>query len=96
VRRSADPALTFAVSVVLTLVCSYSTIIRAARGALDVSDGAARIVVLLAVSWFLVHVVATLIVLLRSPTPASPPPRPRVVRRVVPPADTDRRQIDAA
>ena len=94
-RRSADPALTFAGAAALTSIVSLPTIVRAGHGAIDISDGAARIVALFAVLWCVVHLVATLVARLTSRT-ASPPPGPGTARRLPASDRVDRRQVDAA
>ena len=95
-RRSADPALTFAGAAALTLVVSWPTIVRAGHGAIDISDGAARIVAAFAVMWCVVHLVAALVARLTSRTASSPPPRPGAVRRLPAPDRLEHRQVDAA
>jgi hypothetical protein len=95
-RRSADPALTFAGAAALTLVVSLPTIVRAGHGAIDISDGAARIVALFAVLWCVVHLVATLVAWLTSRTASPPPPGPAAVRRLPAPDGVDHRRVDAA
>jgi hypothetical protein len=96
VRRRADPALSFAIGVALTSVGSYPTVAGARTGAIDVSAGAARIVAMLAIACCAVHVVATLVARLMSPSASSPPPRPGVVCRLDQRADAKRRKADAA
>jgi hypothetical protein len=95
-RRTADPALTFALGFALTPAISYPTIVAIGRGATDLSAGAPRIVVVLTISWFTVHVVATLVTWLIRPVRSSPPSPPGAVRRLPGRAASDRPHADAA
>jgi hypothetical protein len=60
-RRSVDPAFTFAVSLVLSLVLCAPTFMNRFHGAVDVTEGGIRYLVALAISWCGVHGVATLV-----------------------------------
>jgi hypothetical protein len=94
--RTADPALTFAVGIVLTPALCYPTVAAAGRGAIDLSAAAGRIVVVLVTAWCAVHAVATLFTWLIRPARSSPPSPPGAASR--PPSRTgaERAHADAA
>ena len=60
-RPSVDPAFTFALSLVLSLVLCYPTFMHMMNGSVDVTEGGIRYLVALAISWCGVHGVATLV-----------------------------------
>ena len=97
-RPSVDPAFTFALSLVLSLVLCYSTFMHMMKGSVDVTEGGIRYLVSLAISWCGVHGVATLVAgyatQTRRPVPPRPPAQTHPVRRQ---SDTDEaQQADAA
>ena len=77
-RPSVDPAFTFALSLVLSLLLCYPTFMHMLHGSVDVTEGAIRYLVALAISWCGVHGVATLVAGYsaqpRRPTPPTRPP----------------------
>jgi len=97
-RPSVDPAFTFAISLVLSLLLCVPTFMNMFHGAVDVTEGGIRYLVALAISWCGVHGVATLVAGYASQTPRPPrPPRPPAIslpqRRH---DDVDESQVDAA
>ncbi len=98
-RPSVDPAFTFALSLVLSLVLCYPTFMHMLKGSVDVTEGGIRYLVSLAISWCGVHGVATLVAGYASQTSRRSPPRPpaqtQPLRR---PSDVDdnTQQADAA
>jgi hypothetical protein len=95
-RRTADPALTFALAVAVTSAFSSSAVAAAGRGTIDLSAAAARIVMTLAIAWCTVHAVATLVTRLFRLRRASPPSPPGAVRRLPGRAPSDRPHADVA
>src|SRR3954468_2831137 len=75
-RPSVDPAFTFALSLVLSLVLSYATFRHMLNGSVDVTEGGIRYLVSLAISWCGVHGVATLVAGYASQSRRPGPPRP--------------------
>lgn len=84
-RPSVDPAFTFALSLVLSLVVSFATFRHMLKGSVDVADGGIRYLVSLAISWCGVHGVATLVAgsakEARRPAPPRPPASAQPLRR---------------
>jgi hypothetical protein len=79
-RPSVDPAFTFAISLVLSLVLCAPTFMNMFHGAVDVTEGGIRYLVALAISWCGVHGVATLVAGYASQAPRPPrPPRPPAI-----------------
>jgi hypothetical protein len=76
-RPSVDPAFTFAISLVLSLLLCAPTFMNMLHGAVDVTEGGIRYLVALAISWCGVHGVATLVAgyaaQTRSPRTSRPP-----------------------
>jgi hypothetical protein len=56
-----DPSLTFAVSLIVSLVLWYSTLRGVLRGDVDVVDGGMRYLVALAISWAGVYFVSAIV-----------------------------------
>jgi len=71
-RPSVDPAFTFAISLVLSLLLCVPTFINMFHGAVDVTEGGIRYLVALAISWCGVHGVATLVAGYATQTPRPP------------------------
>ena len=98
-RPSVDPAFTFALSLVLSLVLCYPTFMHMLKGSVDVTDGGIRYLVALAISWCGVHGVATLVAgyagQSRRPTPPRPPAQTQPLRRQND-IDDNAQQADAA
>ena len=97
-RPSVDPAFTFAVSLVLSLLLCYPTFMNMLHGRIDVTEGGIRYLVALAISWCGVHGIATLVAGYasqpRRPVPPGPPAVSQPMRRQ---ADVDESQeADAA
>jgi len=78
-RPSVDPAFTFAVSLVLSLLLCYPTFMNMMHGRIDVTEGAIRYLVALAISWCGVHGIATLVGGYASQPRRQMPPRPPAV-----------------
>jgi hypothetical protein len=87
-RPQVDPAFTFALSLILSLLLCYPTFKNMMHGSVDVTEGAIRYLVALAISWCGVHGVATLVAGY-SAQPRRPAPRPPGA------AQPMRRQADA-
>jgi hypothetical protein len=98
-RPSVDPAFTFALSLVLSLVLCYPTFMHMLKGSVDVTEGGIRYLVALAISWCGVHGVATLVAgyasQSRRPTTPRPPAVTQPMRRQSD-ADDNAQQADAA
>lgn len=75
-RPSVDPSFTFALSLVLSLVLCYPTFQNMLHGRIDVTEGAIRYLVALAISWCGVHGIATLVAGYASQPRQPAPPRP--------------------
>ena len=76
-RPSVDPSFTFALSLVLSLLLCAPTFMHMLHGSVDVTEGAIRYLVALAISWCGVHGVASLVAGYASQPPRRPaPPRP--------------------
>ena len=84
-RPTVDPSFTFALSLVLSLVLCYPTFMNMMHGRIDVTEGAIRYLVALAISWCGVHGIATLVAGYasqpRRPMPPRPPAVPQTTRR---------------
>ena len=78
-RPSVDPSFTFALSLVLSLLLCYPTFMNMMHGRIDVTEGAIRYLVALAISWCGVHGVATLVAGYASQPRRPMPPRPPAV-----------------
>jgi hypothetical protein len=87
-RPSVDPSFTFALSLVLSLVLCYPTFQNMMHARIDVTEGAIRYLVALAISWCGVHGVATLVAGYASQPRPPAPPRP-------PANQASRRRTDA-
>jgi hypothetical protein len=96
-RPSVDPAFTFAISLVLSLLLCAPTFVNMLHGTVDVTEGGIRYLVALAISWCGVHGVATLVAGYasqpRRPTPPQPPAISQPQRRR---EDRDESQANAA
>ena len=79
-RPAVDPAFTFAVSLLLSLLLCYPTFMNMLHGTVDVTEGGIRYLVALAISWCGVHGIATLVAGYASQSRGTtPPPRPPAV-----------------
>jgi len=78
-RPSVDPAFTFALSLVLSLLLCAPTFMHMLHGTVDVTDGGIRYLVALAIAWCGVHGVATLVAGYASQARRPVPPRPPAV-----------------
>ena len=78
-RPSVDPAFTFALSLLLSLLLCYPTFMHMLHGSVDVTTGGIRYLIALAISWCGVHGVATLVAGYASQPHRPPPPRPPAV-----------------
>jgi hypothetical protein len=100
-RPSVDPAFTFALSLVLSLLLCYPTFMHMLHGSVDVTEGAIRYLVALAISWCGVHGVGTLVAGYsaqpRRPMPPTHPPGiAQPLRRRDDTDDTQNHEADAA
>jgi len=99
-RPSVDPAFTFALSLVLSLLLCAPTFMNMMHGTVDVTTGGIRYLVALAISWCGVHGVATLVAGYASDARRPVPPRPPVAalpsRRREDGDDATSSQADAA
>jgi hypothetical protein len=98
-RPSVDPAFTFALSLVLSLVLCAPTFMNMMHGTVDVTTGGIRYLVALAISWCGVHGVATLVAGYAAQSHRPVPPRPPAVampRRRREESDDGAPQADAA
>jgi hypothetical protein len=98
-RPSVDPAFTFALSLVLSLLLCAPTFMNMLHGTVDVTTGGIRYLVALAISWCGVHGVATLVSGYASQPRRPSPPRPPGVaqpQRRLEDADDSAQQADAA
>ena len=100
-RPSVDPAFTFAISLVLSLVLCTPTFMNMLHGTVDVTTGGIRYLVALAISWCGVHGVATLVSGYasqpRQPRRPSPPRPPGIAQQQRRREDADdAQQADAA
>jgi hypothetical protein len=99
-RPQVDPAFTFALSLVLSLLLCAPTFMNMMHGTVDVTTGGIRYLVALAISWCGVHGVATLVAGYasqpRQPAPPRPPSIAQPQRRRDDSEDGTRTQADAA
>ena len=99
-RPSVDPAFTFAVSLVASLLLCYPTFMNMLHGTVDITEGGIRYLVALAISWCGVHGVATLVAGYasqpRGPAPTRPPGIAQPLRRQEDADDNTNQQADAA
>jgi hypothetical protein len=99
-RPQVDPAFTFALSLVLSLLLCAPTFMNMMHGTVDVTTGGIRYLVALAISWCGVHGVATLVAGYasqpRRPVPPRPPSIAQPQRRREDAEDGTRSQADAA
>src|ERR1700741_678523 len=93
-KPTVDPAFTFGISLIVSLVLWWGTLQALLDGNVDITDAGLRYLVSLALSWCGVYFVASLVAMYASqprpapPTPRGrppPPPRPTRTRRVAPP-----------
>ena len=98
-RPSVDPAFTFAVSLIASLVLCYPTFMHMLHGTVDVTEGGIRYLVALAISWCGVHGVASLVAGYASQPGGTAPTRPPGAaqpQRRLDDADDNGQQADAA
>ncbi|MGO9875072.1 MAG: hypothetical protein ACLPVY_14855 [Acidimicrobiia bacterium] len=96
-RPSVDPAFTFALSLVLSLLLCLPTFVNMLHGTVDVTEGGIRYLVALAISWCGVHGVATLVAgYANQPRRPSPPPPPAISQPERRRDDSDQPQANAA
>ncbi len=76
-RPSVDPAFTFGVSLVISLVLWYPTMRGAMAGTIDITDAGIRYFVALAIAWAGTYGVSAMVaVYAAQPRRHDPPPRP--------------------
>ena len=91
-KPSVDPAFTFAVALVISLMLWYPTLRTTMRGDIDITDAGIRYFLALAISWAGVYGVSAIVAMYASQPrrPTSTPPGTSAVtpqrRRVDPPA----------
>jgi hypothetical protein len=74
-RASVDPAFTFGVSLVMSLVLWFPTLRATMRGDIDITDSGIRYCLALAIAWAGVYGVAALVAMYASqPREPTPPP----------------------
>jgi hypothetical protein len=98
-RPSVDPAFTFALSLVLSLLLCAPTFMNMMHGTVDVTTGGIRYLVALAISWCGVHGVGSLVAGYASQSRRPQPPRPPAIaqpQRRSDDADVGAQQADAA
>ncbi|GIU85826.1 MAG: hypothetical protein KatS3mg009_0341 [Acidimicrobiia bacterium] len=107
-RPTVDPAFTFGISLVVSLVLWWPTLRALLDGNVDITDAGLRYLGALALSWCGVYFVASLVAMYASqppPEPPRPPRPPHPLRRAedragsgVPPAGTggESRDVPAA
>jgi hypothetical protein len=75
-RPSVDPAFTFGLSLVLSLMLSYPTLRNMMNGGTDISDAGTRYFVVLALLWAAVYGVLAIVTTFAARSPRRPtPPR---------------------
>ena len=75
-KPSVDPAFTFAISLVLSLVLWYPTMQGTLHGEVDITNAGIRYFLALALSWAGVYGICSLVAMYAS-TPRRPSPSPR-------------------
>jgi len=99
-KPSVDPAFSFGVSLVVSLVLWYPTLRETMAGNIDITEAGIRYFLALAIAWAGVYGICALVAMYasqprRSPTP--PPAEHPMRRRADPsPADTDDSQTNVA
>jgi hypothetical protein len=74
-KPSVDPAFTFAVALVVSLVLWYPTLRETMYGSVDITDAGIRYFLALAISWAGVYGISALVAMYASqPRQPSPPP----------------------
>ena len=91
-KPSVDPAFTFGISLIVSLVLWWGTLQALLAGNVDITDAGLRYLVSLALSWTGVYFVASLVAMYASqpkPGPPAPPANTNPGRRAgdVPPAE---------
>jgi len=75
-RPRVDPAFTFGLSLVLSLILSYPTLRNTMNGSTDVTDAGTRYFVALALLWAGVYGVLAIVAALAAQSPRRPTPPP--------------------
>jgi hypothetical protein len=75
-RPSVDPAFTFGLSLVLSLILSYPTLRNTMNGNTDISDAGTRYFVALALLWAGLYGVLAIVAAFAAQSPRRPTPRP--------------------
>ena len=78
-RPAVDPALLFGISLTLSLVLWWPSLVGALHGSIDITSAGLRYLAALGLSWFAVYCVGTLVVGYgreAQPTPPALPPGP--------------------
>ncbi|MGQ0825077.1 MAG: hypothetical protein ACT4OX_08640 [Actinomycetota bacterium] len=73
-RPSVDPAFTFGISLVLSLVLWWGTLRALLAGNVDITDAGLRYLAALALSWTGVYFVASIVAMYASQPRSAPPP----------------------
>jgi hypothetical protein len=97
-RPSVDPAFTFGISFAISLALWLPTLRGMLTGEVEITDGALRYFLALAVAWAAVTVVSAIVAMFASRPrgPVSPPPTGSRARDVAPGADSEVSESDAA
>ena len=97
-RPSVDPAFTFGVSLVVSLVLWYPTLRATMDGDIDITDAGIRYFLALALSWAGVYGISAIVAMYagqpRRPSP--PPEHPARRREDVPPVPGEEKDATAA
>jgi hypothetical protein len=90
-RPSVDPAFTFGVSLVISVVLWYPTLRETMNGNIEITDSGIRYLLALAIAWAGVFGVSSLVAMYASKPrgPASPPPDSGVRNPIPARRDTD-------
>jgi hypothetical protein len=90
-KPSVDPAFTFGVSLVVSLVLWYPTLRATMDGNIDITDAGIRYFLALALSWAGVYGISAIVAMYAGQPrrPSAPPPGPARRRDDMPPANDD-------
>jgi hypothetical protein len=96
-RPSVDPAFTFGVSLVLSLVLWYPTLRATMAGDIDITDAGIRYFLALALSWAGVYGISAIVAMYASqPRRPTPPPHPARRRDDASPVSSEDQDSTAA
>src|SRR6266480_322939 len=97
-RPSVDPAFTFGVSLVVSLVLWYPTLRATMDGDIDITDAGIRYFLALALSWARVYGISSIVAMYagQARRPSPPPPGPARRRDDAPPGASEDQDSTAA